>query len=109
MTAHPAEALVPEGPVEFDGRQWSFRRNNDEPGEATWQVFRDDQLTPAGFIRAVHQPSEALDPSGWELAVFDGSNQPIGDPEGFARGVVPAVSYGRQALDWIRARMIGIA
>jgi len=67
MSQHPAESLVPEETVEFDGHQWSFRRNADEPGEATWQVFRDDQFTPAGFVRAVHQPTETIEAGGWQL------------------------------------------
>ena len=108
---HPAEALVSEEPIEFDGHQWSFRRNNDEPGEATWQVFRDDQFTPVGFVRAVHQLAVYWDDNPtWQLAVFDGNNQPLGEPgKRDAPGAVPAVSYGRHALDWIRARMLGIA
>jgi hypothetical protein len=110
MTEHPAETLVPEEPIEFGGYQWSFRRNNDKPGEATWQVFRDDQFTPVGFVRAVYQPTETTEAGGWQLAVFDGNNKPVGESgKRDAPGTVPAVSHGRQALDWIRARMLGIA
>jgi hypothetical protein len=105
MTFNP-EDLVSEDPVEFDGQQYTARRN---PGENRWQVF-GDAFAPVGYLEAVYQPTETLSNGGWQIAVFDSAAQQVGEPgKRDAPGTVPAVDSYEQALHWLWARGQGLA
>lgn len=101
------DSLVSEKDTEFDGHTWTARRN---PGELRWQVFREDSFAPVGYLDAVHQPTESTRNDGYQLVVTDAACKPIGEHgKHDAPGTVPAVNSYRNALDWLRARMLGIA
>lgn len=67
------EDLVTEEPVTYGEDTYIARRSTGEP--VRWQVFRDGQLTPAGFLEAVFD----VDLGQWQLKVSDGNGTPIGD------------------------------
>ena len=97
--------LVPETPVEFDEHTYTARMN---ANLLRWQVFRDNGLTPVGYLDAVYQPTESA--NGWQLTVADRSNRPIGElGKRAAAGTVPAVDSYSNALVWLLARERGDA
>jgi hypothetical protein len=94
-------SLVTEEPVVFGDNVYTARRN---AGEYRWQVFCEGMLAPAGYLEAVYQPTETGDNGGWQLAVFDRDNRPVGERgKRAAPGTVPAVNSYNNALSWIDA------
>ena len=107
MPALDYESLVAESPVRHGDYTYVARRN---AGEARWQVFRDGEFTPFGFLEAVHQPTESTRDDGWQLAVYGPGHRPVGmRGKRDAPGTVPAVDNFRNALDWLLARERGDA
>ena len=64
---------LPDFTVSYAGAYYTFRRN---PGENRWQVFKDQELTPAGYVEARSDPDFGGEP---RFFVFDAGNRPIGD------------------------------
>ena len=82
-----------EDPTEFHGHTYRARRNE---GELRWQVFRDGDATPFGFIEG----GWCVDGDVWHLMVEDANGTTIGDPG--KRSDHPCVMSYRNALHWLR-------
>jgi hypothetical protein len=105
---HPAISLVTEEPTRPAHGQGPFytARRTPDTDPPRWQVFRDGQFTPVGYIEAVYDPRERA----WGLAVTDGNLRQIGTHGKRDNPDVPpyAGSYS-DALNWIIWREQGIS
>lgn len=103
---HPEYDLVTEKPMLYGGLVYTARRN---PDEARWQVFTEKGFAPVGYLEAVHQPTETTINNGWQIAVYDRHNQPLGELRKRAPGTVPAVNSYVYALALLDRAEGGIA
>lgn len=105
MTSSANPDLLPETPVMCNDHTYTARRNAEpEPdGSWRWQVFRDNEMTPVGFIQS-HDCPEFGEFGKGRLMVFDANGRPMSEPKP-DRGDGCVGSY-QNALAWFEMELL---